>query len=94
MVSAEGSITPDVVDRLGARVVLLVPADDDQVTAYCAPELTATQIVALRWLGAPPSNAPDFASTTVNRLRAYGYIAGKGYGLRITPAGRARLEVL
>ncbi len=91
MLVAEGGITREHVDLLGARVVLSAPDTDGEVTATLAPDLAAKQIDDLRGL----SHGPRYldGSTTIRKLRTCGYIDGRG-PYTITPAGHARLEVL
>ncbi len=82
-------------DALGARIVRTnvnaASTERDQVVTM-APELTAAQTRDLRMLAT--KGPAELASTTVNRLRRHGYIGPTGMTVAITPAGRARLEVL
>ncbi len=84
-------------DALGARIcrrdVNAASTERDQICTM-APELTATQARDLRLLAGSFPWTASLASTTVNRPRAHGYVAPHGEPVAITPAGRARLEVL
>ncbi len=81
-------------DALGARIcrrdVNDASTERDQICTM-APELTVKQVDDLRGL----SHGPRYldGSTTIRKLRAAEYIVGRG-PYTITPAGRARLEVL
>ncbi len=83
-----------ILDALGARIcrrdVNAASTERDQIVTM-APALTKTQVYDLQAMALSPRYLDG--STTIRKLRGAGYIAGKG-PYAITPAGRARLEVL
>ncbi len=92
-----GFITPDDVAALGARVVVTAPGgvghERDEVVML-APELSPASVDLLRKIADRTYEAWEITIDAGRPLSAAGYIGCSFATYTITPAGRARLEVL